>query len=123
MHIYPWNLPEIQQKLDLGVAAVVPLRPPLKVAVSWKAREKELGFLRELWETMVQVIAPYGPTYLPIESEHREIHLARVSNTVGELLKTDWPIVASAGLTAELTPEEENMFREYESFYNEACRP
>jgi len=90
---------------------------PEKVAISWKARRKDLGQLWGLWETLVETIDPYHPMYLAIDSKGRDAALRSISKTLELDIKTDWPIVASTGLTAVLTKEEANKASQYVEFY------
>jgi len=115
-HIYEERIAELLPLLE-KYPAVIPLRHPEKVAISWKARKKDLNELWGLWETLVDVIDPYHPLYLAIDSAGRDQALRSISKTLGLDLKTDWSVIASTGLTATLTEEEKEQANRFEEFY------
>ena len=50
---------------------VVPLRHPLAVATSWKARGKDLERLVCQWNILKNIVDEHDPMYLPIDSPDR----------------------------------------------------
>lgn len=85
---------------------IVPLRHPLTVAVSWKARDKDLSELPGQWQILKNEVDPHDPMYLPIDSPDRMNWLDRISRNMGQELQTDWPVVMSCNKSAELTDTE-----------------
>lgn len=122
LHCYPENIKELVARLE-DYPAIVPMRPPLCCAASWKARQKDLELCRDLWQIMVEVIHPFGPAYLPIQAPDRDRFLRLAGERIDQELKTDWPVVASSGKTASLSPTEISLFREFAPFYDQLSAP
>lgn len=102
-HVYPERMAEILSLRDHP--AIVPIRNPAAVAMSWKGQGWDLSQLWVLWDEMLKVHKAFSPYYLPIDHVSREARLAEI-NELGLKLKTDWPIVASKGLSAPLSADE-----------------
>ena len=85
---------------------IVPLRHPLTVAASWKARGKNLSNLAGQWQILKTEVDPYLPMYLPIDSPEREQWLEPIRGFIDPKLQTDWPVVMSCNKSAELTDDE-----------------
>lgn len=85
---------------------IVPLRHPLTVARSWKARDKDLSLLPVQWQILKKEVDPHEPMYLPLDSPDRMNWLDTISRNMGQELQTGWPVVMSCNKSAELTDEE-----------------
>ena len=107
MHVYPERLPELMTLTDYPW--ISPLRHPAKVAGSWLARKKDLGYLWSLWDVMMGLPVDH---FLPIDSDTRESALKRIGD-----YKTDWPVIASLGVTVEAPQVEQK----YVDFYAATC--
>jgi len=90
IHIEPVHIKSLQHWLNTADHVVVPLRNPLLVAASWKARGMELAALEEQWQTMVDVVMPHDPIYLPIDHPDRCLYLEALNQRIGLDLTTDW---------------------------------
>ncbi len=75
---------------------IVPLRHPILVARSWKSRQKNIHELPDYWYALIQYIDPHRPSYLPLDSPHRDTWLKRLNNDLGTQLATDWPSMVDA---------------------------
>jgi hypothetical protein len=82
---------------------IVPLRHPMAVAASWKAREKSLDNLAIQWKILKEKVDPYLPMYLPIDSPDREQWLEQIRGFLNPELQTDWPVIMSCNKSAELS--------------------
>ena len=80
-----------------------PLRHPLLVATSWRARDKSLETLAGQWQILKNKVDPYQPMYLPLDSPDRMNWLHTISRNIGQELQTDWPVVMSCNKNAELS--------------------
>ncbi len=70
---------------------VIPLRHPLKVALTWKARgHHSLDMLAALWPSIIKGMDPYEPCYLPLDVPDREDYLAAMNAKFGLNVSTDW---------------------------------
>lgn len=69
---------------------VVPLRHPKVTAVSWRDRKKDEQEMIECFDCLVEMIDPYEPHYLPVDSEQRDLWLKRLNFDLGLELETDW---------------------------------
>ncbi len=85
---------------------IVPMRHPLTVAESWKARDKDLSPLPAQWNILKNEVHQYNPLYLPIDHPDREAWLDAIRRKLGIQIQTDWPVVMSCNKSAELTDEE-----------------
>ena len=85
---------------------IVPMRHPLSVAASWKARDKDLSELPGQWQILKNEVALYDPMYLPIDSPDRNNWLHAISRKIDQEIQTDWPVVMSCNKSAELTEAE-----------------
>ena len=93
-HIYPEKMTRWKDLLE-QYPAIVPLRDPISLAVSWERRNKDLGDMCVMWYIPVEVVDRYNPHYLPIDSVNRNEYLDRINRSLGLKLNTDWPIVNS----------------------------
>ena len=90
---------------------IVPLRHPMSVAASWKARACDLSLLPGQWVILKNEVDPYKPMYLPIDSPDRMNWLDVISRNIGQELQTDWPVVMSCNKSATLNDDErESVF-------------
>ncbi len=85
---------------------IVPMRHPLAVAASWKAREKSLDDLAGQWSILKEHVDKYEPMYLPVDSPDRMHWLDTISRNIGQDLQTNWPVVMSCNKTATLNDSE-----------------
>ncbi len=93
-HIFPEKITRWKELLN-EYPAIIPLRNPISVAVSWERRHRDLGELCVMWYIMVEQIDRYNPHYLPIDSADRDSHLDSINRSLGLQLTTEWPIVNS----------------------------
>lgn len=111
-HIADAVMTELDEWLNLGIPVIVPLRHPMAVAKSWLARKKPIEEMIRQFQILVELVDPFGPLYLPIDHEHRELFLSRIRHECGSEIVTDWPIVASkvegSDHQAQLKPVEPN---------------
>jgi hypothetical protein len=108
---------------------VVPLRHPMKVAQSWKNRGKPIVShpkhepMIAMWRTLIDVIAPLEPLYVPVDSENRDVYLAKLGKATKRRLKTDWRGKSDGYLLTPLNDEDEAAVRTlladpfFEQFY------
>ena len=87
---------------------LVPIRHPMSVAESWKARGKVNRFseLAEQWMLLKKYISPHNPLYLPVDSPDRESWLEKIRIFLDSDIQTDWPVVMSSNKSATLTEAE-----------------
>ena len=85
---------------------IVPMRHPLTVAASWKARNEDLSLLPGQWAILKTEVDPYEPMYLPIDSPDRMNWLDTICRNIDRELQTDWPVVMSCNKSATLTDSE-----------------
>ena len=85
---------------------IVPLRHPISVAESWKARGKDLSELAGQWQILKNEVDPHDPMYLPVDSPERMNWLDTISRHVNQELQTGWPVVMSCHKSAQLTDDE-----------------
>lgn len=90
----------------LRCLCVVPMRHPVSVAESWKARGRDLANLAIQWNILKTEVDPYEPMYLPIDSPDRMNWLDTISRNIDRELQTDWPVVMSCNKSATLTETE-----------------
>lgn len=86
---------ELKDWLERGFPLVVPLRHPLAVAKSWKARRKPIEQLIRQYELLETLVDPYQPLYLPIDHPERDRYFTNLRLKVDLRLKTDWAVHAS----------------------------
>jgi hypothetical protein len=108
---------------------VVPLRHPLAVAQSWKNRGKPIVShpkhepMVAMWRTLIDVIAPRKPFYVPVDSDQREVYLAKLGKALRRRLKTDWKFKSDGYLMTPLNDEDEAAVKSlladpfFEQFY------
>lgn len=108
---------------------VVPVRHPMAVAQSWKNRGKPIVShpkhepMMAMWRTLIDVIAPLKPYYVPVDSENREQYLAKLGKRIRRKLTTDWRKVSDGYLITPLNDEDEAAVKElladpfFEQFY------
>jgi hypothetical protein len=95
-HTYlPWWLKQFP--------CIVPMRHPMKVAASWKARDKSLDNLAIQWKILKEKVAPYDPFYLPLDVPDRQRWLDDIICFLETDLQTDWPVIMSCNKSAELS--------------------
>ena len=93
-HTYDESMQDLTNALDNGNPCIVPIRHPLKVAVSWKRRGKDPNDAIPFWQRLIDQIDPYCPFYLPMDSDEREDWLDNIHKAPywGSLVaETDWP--------------------------------
>jgi hypothetical protein len=90
----------------LRCECVVPMRHPVSVAESWKARGKDLANLARQWSTLKTQVEPYEPSYLPLDVEDKEKWLTEFNEKTGLNIHTQWPVVMSCNKSATLTETE-----------------
>ena len=123
-HVWAERMPEIIDRMGEGHPIVVPLRPPVNVALSWKKRERNLAELDQQWRRMRDIIDHYDPMYLPVESPHREVFLDKIRHRLDMPLHTDWRKIASIeneGIS--LTDEEIKQAERWNEFYGKNSTP
>ena len=104
-HIEPAQIKILQHWLNEAEHVVVPIRHPVKVAESWKLRNYDLAALDEQWRTLVDVVAPHDPIYLPVDHPDRNLYLDVLNERMGLDLQTDWKPVGGR-LPHEILNEE-----------------
>ena len=104
-HIYP-DRKDIYLPLIRDNQTIIPLRHPLVVAKSWQDRGGNLLELVESWELLVNEIDPLHPTYLPIDSPHRDSYLNIIRIKTRKMLPTEWEPVSSVNGNHELRHED-----------------
>ena len=120
IHIYQDRMDELYSLS--AYPWIVPLRHPEKVAITWKSREKDLAELREFWWRLLDLVDSFEPHYLSIDAPNRNAQLAKINESIGLNAQTDWPIVASHGLSATLTSAERSHFvMPFVGFYEDRC--
>ena len=95
IHIEPAHFKSLQYWLNAAEHIVVPLRHPVLVAESWKARGLDLEALDEQWCTLADVVVPHDPIYLPVDHPDRCLYLEVLNQRIGLDLKTDWEKVGA----------------------------
>jgi len=95
IHIELAHIEPLQHWLNTAEHIVVPLRHPMLVAGSWKARGLDLVALDEQWRVFADVVMPSDPIYLPLDHPDRGLYLEILNQRMGLDLKTDWRPVGS----------------------------
>ncbi len=72
---------------------IVPMRHPMKVALSYKKRRESLQPMFEGFRMLVTAIDPLKPYYLPIDVPDRQNWLDRINTDLGLELRTDWAVI------------------------------
>lgn len=93
-HIYPEKLTRWKELLA-EYPAIIPLRNPVSIAVSWQRRNKDIGEFIVMWYILVEIIDQYNPQYLPIDTKERDYYLNRINKKLRLELYTDWPVINS----------------------------
>lgn len=75
------------------VPTIVPLRHPREVAIGWKVRAKRREELGEQWKLLKEVIDPYQPHYLPVDSLNKDMWLQKIARVESLILATNWPVI------------------------------
>lgn len=101
-HIYPEKITRWKELMQ-EYPAIVPLRHPIKCAVSWERRNRDLGEMVVMWYILVEQLDQFNPHYLPIDSPKRNQYLNRINQSLGLKLSTDWPITNSKHGSSEAT--------------------
>lgn len=97
---------------------IVPLRHPLAVAQSWVNRGKPIRWhpkheaMCVMWRTLIDVVAPLLPMYLPLDLPSRDHYLHRISAAIGEKLDTDWSTVSDNLPSKPLTDDDKSAVAE-----------
>ena len=103
-HVYEGESIEQIVALSRAYPVVVPLRHPLAVAQSWKDRGKPIAShpkhepMVAMWRTLIDVVDPLYPRYLPIDVPDRDAYFAG--------LETDWVPVKDSNPHVPLTDED-----------------
>ena len=74
----------------MDIPKIVPLRHPVEVAKSWKAREKKLSIMLRQWELLEEVVLPRNPMFLPVDHENRDVYFQVIREACDPNLATDW---------------------------------
>ncbi len=85
---------------------VVPLRHPVNIWRSWKARHKPLDLLREQLQILTELVAPVRPIYLPLDHSEREWYLSELNSRMDADFQTEFPVVKHEVEPGTLNPEE-----------------
>ena len=81
---------ELKQWMNMDIPKIVPLRHPVEVAKSWKAREKKLSIMLRQFELLEEVVLPRGPMFLPVDHEDRDRYFTNIRLKTDLKLNTDW---------------------------------
>lgn len=84
---------ELKDWLDRGFPLIVPLRHPVEVAASWKARSKPIKQMVRQFALLQELVLPYNPYFLPVDHDMRDIYLQVIQENIDASLATDWTIV------------------------------
>jgi len=122
LHIRPERAEPLKHWLNTAEHVVVPLRHPMLVAASWKARGLELETLDEQWRTLVDVVISHDPIYLPIDRPNRGFYLEELNRRMGLDLETDWEPVGFK-LPHEMKNSEPLTINERQQAEYWACLP
>ena len=74
----------------------------MQIALSWKARSKNVAHLTDDFRRLVSAVDPLDPIYLPLDVPEREDYLAALNERLGLNITTNWPVVASCGKRGHL---------------------
>ena len=69
---------------------IVPMRHPMKVALSYKKRRESLQDMLDGFRRLVTAIDPLNPYYLPLDVPDRQDWLDRINNDLNLDLQTNW---------------------------------
>lgn len=83
---------ELKDWLERKFPLIVPLRHPVDVAMSWKARKKPIKQMVAQFELLQELVLPYNPYLLPIDHDMRDIYFQVIRENIDANLKTDWAI-------------------------------
>ncbi len=108
MHVYQKGIPEIRGWLK-QYPCIVPMRHPLKVAKSWRAREKPVGEMCDFYRRLVTAVDPFEPFYIPLDVPTRQTYLDLINESLGLGLETDWPVWKSTGLKGTLADHDQAL--------------
>ena len=107
-HIFPEKITRWKE-LMTEYPAIIPLRNPVSIAVSWERRHRDLGELMVMWYILVEQLDKFNPSYLPIDSLDRNKYLDRINQRLGLKLTTDWPIVNSVHNSTDVSINDLSM--------------
>lgn len=94
-HISIEHFDKFQEVLTMKRPLIVPLRHPKLCAQSWANRRRSIDVMLQQWNWLIDIVAPYKPLYLPVDSPDKNTYLERIAERLGVPLSTEWPIVGS----------------------------
>ena len=112
-HVYAKGTGENLIEIPKHRVIVVPLRHPRAVAQSWKNRGKPIVSHEKhepmvaMWRTLIDVIAPLNPFYVPVDIESRDEYLAKLGKKIKRKLVTDWRAKSDGYMTTPLNDGDE----------------
>lgn len=121
-HLYISVVPILRRHIKAGVPCIVPIRHPVMVALSYKARRMGVEQMVDYWRRLVLAIDPLDPIYLPLDTRDREDWLARADERLGRPgLTTDWKPRGSCGEKGRFVGRDEEivygLFDELRDFF------
>ena len=81
---------ELKQWMNMDIPKIVPLRHPVEVAKSWKARGKKLSIMLTQFELLQEVVLPRNPLFLPVDHGNRDAYFDMIRLKADIKLNTDW---------------------------------
>lgn len=115
IHLEPANTENLTEWCS-QCEVVVPMRHPISVAESWKARPKKMTQMTQedliiQWNILKSVVDPHHPIYLPLDVPDRDNWLQALNAKTGLNIHTHWPVIMSCNKSAELNDDErESVF-------------
>ena len=91
------------RRLAKQYPCLVPMRHPMSVALSYKARRENIEVMTDYFRRLVTAIDPLKPFYLPLDVPNRQHYLDLINDVTGLELTTDWHVHGSIGEQGKLT--------------------
>ncbi len=98
VHVEPSLVGQLDHWVRLMYPMLVPIRHPASVARSWKARGKPVSEMVGQWQMLIDQVAPFKPSYLPLDVDNREDWLEAFCDKFSLDLSTDWEVVRGSGI-------------------------
>lgn len=95
-HLEAEYLPSLR-RMATKYPCIIPLRHPVAVALSWKARRMNIAHLCSQYRALVTALDPLKPFYLPVDVPNRQKYLDLINDITGLNLVTDWPVWKPSG--------------------------
>lgn len=97
-HCEPGTMDKLLPRCKESGVVVTTMRHPIDVYWSWRKRGRKVDErFKESWRYLFRIHDEFEAYFVPVDSDNRDEHLARLSERVGVELETDWPRLNSRG--------------------------